>query len=154
MKKWNSCRNPSIGAAASGGRLYLSNLNCVFCFYLKSILFTATSKLKLPLRFWIRPHLKNSLFKLCRSWTLPDCGLHGAAYPSRSAASVLLPTDNFPHCLSNVSAAARPGLALSLHDLSAAFDCRYPPLKLLTNCFSSAPLSFSFLPATEKKLDV
>lgn len=131
---WCCCR---------GGRLYLSNLNCVFCFYFKSILFTAMSCLFGPELDLILKTV-SFFFEWCRSWTLADCGLHGAAYPSRSADSVLLPPDNFPRCLSNVSAVARPGLALSLHDLSAAFDRRYLPLKLLTNCFSSALLSFFF----------
>lgn len=40
----------------------------------------------------------------CESWTLADCRLHQAAYPSRSAPPVLLPPDRFPHWLSNVSA--------------------------------------------------
>lgn len=61
----------------------------------------------------------------CRSWTPADCGLHEAAYPSRSAPSVLLPRDNFPHCLSN----ATVGWSMTRPCIKSAWSrCLWSPL--------------------------
>lgn len=84
----------------------------------------------------MRPYLENSFLSSlkpcsldtgwkCRSWTPAHCRLHEAAYPSRSAPSVLLPRDNFPRCLSNVSV----GCSMTRPCIKSAWSlCLWSPL--------------------------